>query len=64
MDTSAYSTWLEIDCDAIRTNLRELRRISARPVMAVVKANGYDHGIVEAGRAALQGGANRECWQF
>jgi alanine racemase len=58
MDTSAYSTWLEIDCDAIRTNLRELRRISGRPVMAVVKANGYGHGIVEAGRAALQGGAS------
>jgi alanine racemase len=58
MDTAAYSTWLEIDLDAIRQNLRELRRISGVQVMAIVKANGYGHGIVEAGRAALQGGAN------
>ncbi len=58
MDTAAYSTWLEIDLEAIRANLRELRRISGVKVMAVVKANGYGHGIVEAGQAALQGGAN------
>ena len=58
MNTAAYSTWLEIDLAAIRQNVSELRRISAVPVMAIVKANGYGHGMVEAGRAALQGGAS------
>jgi alanine racemase len=57
MDITATSTWLEIDLEAIRHNIRELRRISQSPVMAVVKANGYGHGLVEAGRAALEGGA-------
>jgi len=58
MNTAAYSTWLEIDLAAIRQNVSELRRISAVPVMAIVKANGYGHGMQEAGRAALQGGAS------
>ena len=58
MDTAALSNWLEIDLDAIRGNVRTLRRISGGKLMAVVKANGYGHGIVEAGVAALQGGAD------
>jgi alanine racemase len=57
MDTAAYSTWIEVDLEAIRNNLHELRRISGVKVMAVVKANGYGHGIVETARAAEQGGA-------
>jgi alanine racemase len=48
----AYSTWLEIDLSAIRGNIQQLRAITSRPVMAVIKANGYGHGLVEAGRAA------------
>ncbi len=58
MDTAALSNWLEIDLDAIRSNVRELGRISGVKVMAIVKANGYGHGIVKAGVAALQGGAD------
>ncbi len=58
MDITATSTWLEIDLEAIRSNVRQLRRICESNVMAIVKANGYGHGIVEAGQAALQGGAS------
>jgi alanine racemase len=50
-------TWLEIDLAAIRHNVHHLTQISARPVMAIVKANAYGHGLVETARAALQGGA-------
>lgn len=57
MNSAAYSTWLEIDLSAIRQNVGELCRITGVTVMAVVKANGYGHGMVEVGRAALQGGA-------
>lgn len=53
----AYSTWLEIDLGAIRNNIHQLQSITARPVMAVIKANGYGHGLVEAGRAAASAGA-------
>jgi alanine racemase len=58
MDTrSQYSTWLEIDLAAIQDNARAMARVSGRPVMAVVKANGYGHGAVPAAQAALRGGA-------
>lgn len=52
-----YSTWLEIDLGAIRNNVTQLRLITSRPVMAVIKANGYGHGIAEVGRAAVSAGA-------
>jgi alanine racemase len=57
MDVSDYSTWLEIDLGAISNNVSQLCQISGRPVMAVVKANGYGHGMVAAAGAALKGGA-------
>ncbi len=47
-----------IDLDAIRANVAELdRRTGDSAVMAVVKADGYGHGMVESARAALDGGA-------
>jgi alanine racemase len=58
MDTYNYSTWLEVDLGAIRNNVRRLRQITGRPVMAVVKANGYGHGMVQAARAAVEAGAS------
>lgn len=54
---NGYSTWLEIDLGAIRHNVELLRGMTARPLMAVIKANGYGHGLVEAGQAARAGGA-------
>jgi alanine racemase len=51
--------WAEIDLSAIAHNVRELRRRTdpGAKVMAVVKANGYGHGAVEAARTALASGA-------
>ena len=52
------SAWVSIDLDAISDNVAELcRRAGAAEVMAVVKADGYGHGLVPAARAALRGGA-------
>jgi len=50
--------WAEIDLAAVRHNTRLLRRlVSPAQVCAVVKADAYGHGAVEASRAALEGGA-------
>jgi alanine racemase len=50
--------WAEIDCDAIRANVRVLTAHGrGTRVMAVVKANAYGHGAVPVARAALEGGA-------
>jgi alanine racemase len=47
-----------VDLDAISTNVAALRRhVDDRAVMAVVKADGYGHGMVAAARAARRGGA-------
>jgi alanine racemase len=57
MHTDELSTWLEINLCAIRNNIQILGRISGKPVMAVVKANAYGHGLIEVGRAAELAGA-------
>lgn len=47
-----------VDLDAIASNVAALRdRAAPAAVMAVVKADGYGHGMAPAARAALSGGA-------
>ena len=46
-----------VDLAAIRHNVRVLRDLVGVPLIAVVKADGYGHGMVEAARAARVGGA-------
>lgn len=46
-----------VDLDAIRGNVASLKAGTAAEVMAVVKADGYGHGLVPSARAALAGGA-------
>ncbi|MEG7354146.1 alanine racemase [Bacillus vallismortis] len=52
--------WIEVDLDAIKKNLRAIRRHipNKSKIMAVVKANGYGHGSVEVARHALENGAS------
>ena len=48
-----------VDLDAISANVAALRQHVGGPqVMAVVKSDGYGHGMVPAARAALAGGAS------
>ncbi len=47
-----------VDLDAIAANTATLREHVGRPLMAVVKADGYGHGLVPAARAVLAGGAD------
>ncbi len=46
-----------VDLDAIRGNVATLKAGTSAEVMAVVKADGYGHGLLESARAALAGGA-------
>jgi len=47
-----------VDLDAIRANTARLASGTAAGVMAVVKADGYGHGLLPSARAALDGGAS------
>lgn len=51
--------WVEINTQAIENNTRRLNEIigPGTALMAMVKANAYGHGAVEAARASLRGGA-------
>ena len=53
-----YSTWVEVDLEAIRNNVQWFQNFSGVAVMAVVKANAYGHGMIPAAKAALQAGAS------
>jgi alanine racemase len=59
VQNESVRTEARIDLDAIRGNVAALTRCAAgsAQVMAVVKADGYGHGLVPAARAAVQGGA-------
>lgn len=51
------SNWLEIDREAIIENVNQLLKLTGVRLMAVVKANGYGHGITEMVRVAASAGA-------
>jgi alanine racemase len=53
-------SWVEIDLDAIRHNVRAIKEFigPSRWLWAVVKANAYGHGAEAVARAALEAGAD------
>jgi alanine racemase len=53
-----FSTWVEIDLDALAHNIGEVRaRTGAgQRILLVVKADAYGHGAVEVARAAVDAG--------
>lgn len=57
MKTQAYSTWLEVDLGAIKNNIKTIKKMTGTQVMAVIKANGYGHGVLAVAKAATQAGA-------
>jgi alanine racemase len=52
-----HSTWVTIDLEAIKNNIRYFLDRSGVQVMAIVKANAYGHGAVPVAQAALEAGA-------
>jgi alanine racemase len=47
-----------VDLAAIRHNVRLLKQLAGTPMMTVVKADGYGHGLAESARAAREAGAD------
>ncbi len=47
-----------IDLDAIADNVTALKARAKRPLMAIVKADGYGHGLIPSALAAVRGGAD------
>ncbi|WP_442893201.1 alanine racemase [Aquipuribacter sp. SD81] len=48
---------VEVDLDAVASNVAALAARTRTPVLAVVKADAYGHGLVPVARAAVAGGA-------
>lgn len=59
-NSSTARAWAEIDLVALRSNIRSLQRFVGPQcgLMAVVKADGYGHGLVPVARAAADAGAD------
>lgn len=57
---STFDPWLEIRADHLAQNTAAASRAAGnRPVLAVIKNNGYGHGVVNAGRALSKAKAVR-----
>jgi alanine racemase len=49
---------VQVDLNAISANVASLKAATQAALMAVVKADGYGHGLLPSARAALAGGAD------
>jgi alanine racemase len=47
---SSFDPWVEIDAARLRHNVAEIHRRAARPVLAVIKNNGYGCGVANVAR--------------
>ncbi len=61
MPRDDQTTWIEVNLAAIQRNIKRLNVLAGKPVMAVVKANAYGHGLIEVSRAAAEAGVVRLC---
>jgi len=50
--------WVELDLKNMTWNLNQIRTITRAKVMAVIKANAYGHGLVEAGKHLEKAGVD------
>ena len=48
MNHSSFDPWIEIHAVNLRANATEIARVTDRPILAVIKNNGYGLGVVHA----------------
>jgi alanine racemase len=60
VNTSLYNKWIEVETEAIKANLASVQSLLDERVrlIAVVKADAYGHGAVEAARILFQNGVD------
>lgn len=60
MKNHTYRTWAEIDLDALKNNIKNIKSYvkSGTKVMAVVKADAYGHGCPAAAKTLTENGAD------
>jgi alanine racemase len=61
MNLDNQTIWVEVNLGAIRRNIQRIGKLTGRPVMAVVKANAYGHGLIEVSKTAVKAGAAWLC---
>lgn len=49
-NSSYDDVWIELKLENMGWNLEQIRKFVKVPIMAVIKCNGYGHGLVEVGR--------------
>jgi alanine racemase len=52
-----HDVYVEVNKSALKHNLQEVSKLAAAPVLAVVKANAYGHGMVETARTFVESDA-------
>jgi len=59
--TEVYPTWVEVDLDAVKYNLKQVQQklTPEAEIIAIVKANAYGHGLLKIAKAAIKFGAER-----
>ncbi|MCJ7715992.1 MAG: alanine racemase, partial [Anaerolineales bacterium] len=51
-----FSTWVDVDLNALQNNIKIIQQTTQTPIMAVVKANAYGHGFIPVTLAAVKAG--------
>jgi len=57
MTKDNFGTWLEIDLGTLQQNFKILSDYAKKPVMPIVKANGYGHGLEKVAACLEKAGA-------
>ncbi|MCP2519322.1 alanine racemase [Candidatus Aminicenantes bacterium AC-708-M15] len=50
--------WIEVNLNNIESNIEKLKKLVKVPLMAVIKANAYGHGLIEIGKFLESKGIN------
>ncbi|WP_244834709.1 alanine racemase [Clostridium sp. BJN0001] len=59
MNRLLRSVWAEIDLDAIKYNIKNIKKkVFDKKIITVVKADGYGHGALEISKVLLENGAS------
>lgn len=58
MNSDNFASWLEVDLHILEKNFHILQKWTHTPIMPIVKANAYGHGLEEVSRTLEKAGAD------